>query len=434
MERRDFLVRTGLMLGAAAFTRAEAATDVTPASAPADWEAVRAEFSLDRSLTHLASFYLAAHPRPVREAIEHHRQALDANPVEEHRLHAGEHEVRVLTAAASYLSASPLDIALTDSTTMGLGLTYSSLKLREGQEILQSTHDYYSTNRSLQLLAQRTGATLRQIQLYPSGAGPSHDQMVGAIRQALTDRTRVVALTWVHSCTGVKLPIRAIADVIADANRNRDGADRAILCVDGVHGLGVEDQTMPALGCDFFIAGCHKWLLGPRGTGLVWGKPEAWELARQTIPPFYSGVDPAAVKPPGVDRPRSAPTGLDMSPGGFHSFEHRWALAEAFAFHARIGKSRVTERIHALNRQMKEGLAKMKHVTLHTPMSDALSAGIVCFEVAGLVPRQVVERLREKKVLASVTPYAVEYARMAAGLLNNESDVEAGLRAVSELG
>jgi isopenicillin-N epimerase len=123
-----------------------------------------------------------------------------------------------------------------------------------------------------------------------------------------------------------------------------------------------------------------------------------------------------------------------MSPGGFHSFEHRWALAEAFAFHARLGKSRVAERIHTLNRQMKEGLAKMKHVTLHTPMSDALSAGIVCFEVAGLVPRQVVERLREKKVLASVTPYAVEYARMAAGLINNESDVDAGLRAVRELG
>ncbi len=61
MERRDFLVRTGLILGAAAFARAEAASGPTPAAPPlADWEAVRAEFSLDRSLAHLSGFYLAS--------------------------------------------------------------------------------------------------------------------------------------------------------------------------------------------------------------------------------------------------------------------------------------------------------------------------------------------------------------------------------------
>ena len=64
-----------------------------------------------------------------------------------------------------------------------------------------------------------------------------------------------------------------------------------------------------------------------------------------------------------------------MTPGGFHSFEHRWALAEAFRFHGRIGKRRVAARIHALNRRLKAGLAGMGHVTLITPRSDALSAG-----------------------------------------------------------
>ena len=71
------------------------------------------------------------------------------------------------------------------------------------------------------------------------------------------------------------------------------------------------------------------------------------------------------------------------TPGGFHSFEHRWALGEAFAFHRRIGRERITERIHALATQYKEGLAAMPHVTLHTPLSPALSAGLICFEVQG---------------------------------------------------
>lgn len=74
---------------------------------------------------------------------------------------------------------------------------------------------------------------------------------------------------------GLKLPIREIADALAELNRDRHEGDRALLCVDGVHGLGVEDLSMQDLGCDFFVAGCHKWLFGPRGTGLVWGKWDA---------------------------------------------------------------------------------------------------------------------------------------------------------------
>lgn len=63
-----------------------------------------------------------------------------------------------------------------------------------------------------------------------------------------------------------------------------------------------------------------------------------------------------------------------MTPGGFHSFEHRWALTEAFRFHMQIGKAKVAARIHELNRPCREGLAKMHHVKLQTPLPDKLSA------------------------------------------------------------
>jgi selenocysteine lyase/cysteine desulfurase len=128
------------------------------------------------------------------------------------------------------------------------------------------------------------------------------------------------------------------------------------------------------------------------------------------------------------------PTTADMmTPGGFHSFEHRWALAEAFAFHLAIGKSKVAGRIHELARQCKEGLAAMRHVTLHTPRADEVSAGIVCFEVAGVDPEAVVTRLREKRVIATQTPYATTYARVAPGLLNTPEEIEIALREVRAL-
>ena len=122
-----------------------------------------------------------------------------------------------------------------------------------------------------------------------------------------------------------------------------------------------------------------------------------------------------------------------MTPGGFHSFEHRWALGEAFAFHLGIGKAKVARRIHELNRQCKEGLAAMPNVVLHTPLADDLSAGMVCFDVNGLEPNGVVHRLGNKKILASKSPYRPACARVAPSLLNSPEEIETLLREMRAL-
>lgn len=422
VDRRAFLVRTGLGFAAAALAAAGAEQRTARARAAqsnlVDWAAVRGLFNLSPDLLHFGGLLLASHPAPVRDAIDAHRRGLDANPVDYLHQNQARLEADVLRAASAYLvGAAPTDIALTDSTTMGLGLLYTGLAVRQDQEILTTAHDFYSTHEGLLFKAQRSGATLKAVRLYTDPASTSRDEIVNALAGALTPRTRIVAVTWVHSSTGVKLPIRAMADALADLNANRDPAERALLCVDGVHGLGVEDLELPALGCDFFVAGCHKWLFGPRGTGIVWGHPQAWPSASPTIPTFGDGSTQASA----------------MTPGGFHSFEHRWALVEAFDLHRQIGKARIAARIHALNRQLKEGLATMAHVQVHTPLDEDLSAGLVCFKVAGLTPQAVVDHLHASGIVATVTPYATSYARLAPGLLNTPEEVDTVLAAVNSL-
>src|SRR5918995_4878056 len=250
-------------------------------------------------------------------------------------------EADVLRAAGAYLRARPSDIALTDSTTMGLGLLYNGLELRAGDEVLTTTHDFFATHEALRLKAARSGASVRRVTLYRNAVRATQDEIVSSLIRGVGPRTRVIALTWVHSSTGVKLPIRRIARALGE--RRPD----VLVCVDGVHGVGVENETVSSLGCDFLIAGCHKWLFGPRGTGFVWGRTTAWDTVDATIPSFSGTASP----------------GAEMTPGGFHSFEHRWALAEAFRLHMRFGKARVERRIHALNRRLKAGLASMSHVT-----------------------------------------------------------------------
>jgi len=78
-------------------------------------------------------------------------------------------------------------------------------------------------------------------------------------------------VTWVHSSSGVRLPIARIAETLAEVNRGRDEKDRVLLIVDGVHGLGVENPKITALGCDAFAAGTHKWC-SVRGHRLRLGK------------------------------------------------------------------------------------------------------------------------------------------------------------------
>ena len=433
INRRDFLVRSGLAIGAALLA-AEAPFSTAIASSPPlkldSWQAVREQFPLSRDFIHLAGFFLSSHPTLVQAAIERHRRGLDADPIGYWFEQEEKQEAAVLRAAADYLAVDPTEIALTDSTTMGLGLLYGGLTLREGQEILSTLHDHYATETSLQLLAERTGATIHQIPLYRSLKNVSRQELLENLIKNIRPNTRIVALTWVHSSTGLKLPIHEMAQAIHKLNESRAEQDRAIFCVDGVHALGVEDFRLSDVGCDFLVAGTHKWMFGPRGTGLVLGQKRAWPVANPIIPTFNAQAFDIWMKvSPQKDLPRS----VYMTPGGFHSFEHRWALDEAFTFHQAIGKARVTQRIYELNQQLKQGLAKMPRVTLHTPISQDLSSGIVCFEVSGMPPRQVIERLRQRKIIGSTTPYATQYARLAPSLLTSSEDIEQTLQAILTL-
>ena len=403
------------MAGAVVLGRAEPAE-----SAPdlRDWSGVRTQFVLDPDRIHLSSFLLAAHPRPVRKAIERHRNGLDRNAVE--YLHANEARLtgEARAAAGRYLGVPAGEIALTDSTTMGLALLYTRLSLAAADEVLTTEHDFYATHEALRL----SGARVRRVRLYDDPRRASASEIVSRLRRAVTRQTRVVAVTWVHSSTGVKLPLRAIAEALPEG---------VLLFVDGVHGLGAEAATIRELRCDAFASGCHKWLYGPRGTGVLWANERARELLRPTIPSFDDRASYGAWLAGG--EPAGPPDGARLTPGGFHSFEHRWALAEAFRFHEAVGRTRVQTRVRSLAARLKTGLEDVPGVRLRTPAGAGLSAGLVCFEVDGIDPDEVVRRLAARRIVASVTPYARRYVRFGPGIVNSRADVDAAVRAVATL-
>ena len=428
MDRRNFLSRSTTVLGVSTFLPLTGKKlFINPEET--DWESVRSDFMLTREGIQMAQFLLSSHPASVRQAIEKHRRELDSDPSEYwHNARFGCVD-GVLNTAALYLDCDPTEIALTDSTTMGLAILYSGLKLKQGDHILTSTHDHYSTEKSLEFAAKKNGAEISNINLYDNAATASVDEILSNLKAGIKDNTRIVAVTYVHSISGVKLPLPEMSQLIKQINQTRTEEDRIYFCADCVHGFGVEDITVEKLGVDFLVAGTHKWLFGPRGTGIVWARKDAWHMVDPIIPPFseayamWMGIMP--------EGPLSF--FARITPGGFHSFEHRWALKEAFEYHIDLGKKKIQDRTHELNTLMKEGMQSIKKVKLHTPMSTELSSGINSFEVEGMTPNDAVLKLRNLDIYGSTTPYKTIYARLTPCILNTEAEVMACIKALEEI-
>ena len=132
-----------------------------------------------------------------------------------------------------------------------------------------------------------------------------------------------------------------------------------------------------------------------------------------------------------VDPIDSENLGALFTPGGYHSFEHRWALAEAFTWQSGLGRDKVAARIHGLAKRLKDGIAD--HVRLVTPRGAEVSSGLVCFDVDGMEPEAAVERLASSRIRATITPYADRHVRLGTSLHVDERDVDAAVTAIKAL-
>ncbi|WPN26093.1 pyoverdine-tailoring periplasmic protein PvdN [Pseudomonas marginalis] len=411
-DRRTFLKQAGvfaasLPLGAALLPQAVAANATDD-----PWTGLKQLFNQDPDYLHFSNFLVATHPKPVREAIERYRAQIDRNPglaMDWDLQEAWKREGQVREWAGRYLKAAPAQIALTSSTSEGLAMIYGGIKVRPDQEILTTVHEHYATEYSLDFRVRKEQTQVRKIRLFDNANRVSIDEVLGNIQRNIRPNTRVLGMTWVQSGSGVKLPIGEIGKLVEEHNRNRDDKDRLLYVVDGVHGFGVENLDFPDMHCDFFIAGTHKWMFGPRGTGLVCARDPQNNYVTPMVPTFSEDKDFAT----------------SMTPGGYHAFEHRWAADEAFKLHLQLGKAQVQARIHALNTELKEQLLAHPQIELVTPHSPELSAGFTFFRVKGQDSDAVAAYMMKNRVVIDAVDRDVgPVIRTAPGLLNSSAEIQ----------
>jgi isopenicillin-N epimerase len=215
---------------------------------------------LDPAVTFLNHGSYGACPEPVLAAQRDLRDRLEAEPV---RFLSGELPGMLDDARAAvgrFLCADPGGIAFVPNATTGVNTVVQSLRFEPGDELLTDDHEYNATINALRAVAARDAARVVVAPIPFPIAGPQ--DAIAAILDAVTDRTRLLFVSHVTSPTGLILPV---AELVAEMERR--GIDTL---VDAAHAPGMVPVDVDALGAAYWTGNGHKWLCGPKGTGVLW--------------------------------------------------------------------------------------------------------------------------------------------------------------------
>ncbi len=252
------------------------------------WAAVRSAFPLTKSRVYFNNGTFGPSPYPVLDII--HEQLDYYNEI-------GEYGNTKITRekVAGYVKVKPEEISLTHNTTEGINIVAWGLPLKKGDEVIITRQEHVGN-----ALPWLNRAKLHGIVLKPFEPARTAEANLKLIDQLITGKTSVIAIPHITCTTGLVMPVKEIAALARSKN--------IFTAIDGAHGAGTFDLDLKALGCDTYATSCHKWMLGPNGTGFLYVKEElldtiqaywvggysdtGWDL--QAEPPVLNGYVPTA--------------------------------------------------------------------------------------------------------------------------------------------
>lgn len=411
MDRREFFHKASIGVGswAAMAGVLRAAPEKADGANETYWSLVKRQFPLDDGLLYFNAANVCPASRAVLDRHAQFERDFQADPAFQNREKYGPIRESARAKTAKLLNVSPREIAFTRNTSESNCTIVHGLDLKPGDEVVVADHNHPSNKEAWQIRAKREGFVVRV--LPTMSPAPSRDAIVSQFERALTARTRVLAITHVTNITGLRFPVKEIAEL---------GHRRGLwVHVDGAQTFGSLEIDLKDIGCDSFSASAHKWLMGPLEAGVLYVKSER-----------IASVWPSIVTAGWSDRLDGA---LKFEVFGQQDDPRFAGLDAALDFVNLVGMRNIDNRVRWLATYFKEQVHDL--VQLRTNMQPELSHGVVKFSTGEANVKRHYDALwqRSRMALAKTDSGDASGLRFSAHIYNTKDEVDRAVRALREV-
>ena len=363
------------------------------------------DFAFAPGLVYLQTGSLGPTPRPVMEQTIAAWKKLELDPVaygygeQEHAMD----EVRA--QAAALLHCKTEELVLTRSTTEGMNWVAQGLTLAAGDHVLTTDQEHPGGRVCWDYVARRYGVILDVVAIPPGeNNAPA---IVYRMAKAITPRTRVLSFSHLLSSTGLRMPVAELSALA----RSRG----CIAVVDGAQAVGGIAVDVKALGCHVYATSGHKWLLAPKGTGLLYLSEE-----------LGKAVDPIALQ--GGRAAYSESSGVTSIPSVL-------GMGAAITYVSTIGIGAVESHNLGLRNRLFAALQGVPKLRVVSAPPGPLASPLLTFQLPDDIKSDELHtRLREKhSVQLKVVPKNwLNGNRVSTHLFNTTADVDALVAALKQ--
>jgi cysteine desulfurase/selenocysteine lyase len=321
-------------------------------------------------------------------------------PVEANLAHSRERVGAVVGAAGD-------EIAFLRNTCDGANAIARGLTWKPGDEIVLCDNEFGSN--ALPWLALRElGVAVRFIH------APQQRMTPDVLARTMSDRTRLVAVSWVSFADGYRHDLAALAEVAH--------AGGALFCVDPIQGLGAFPLDVKALGIDALYAGGAKWLLALPGVSLLYVERSLQERLAVRWPGWRSVSDIWKF----LDYEQPLAPSARRYEGGTQNFIGIAALETSIGVLEEAGVARIAEHVLALTDELVDGL-RARGCELSTERGEGISSGIVTFLAPGRDPVELGRELGRAGIVTTFRPGGI---RVSPHGYNTHEEIAALLEAL----
>lgn len=412
-SRRNFL-RASALLSACSLAELAAAgrpdgapkrTGIIAADDEAYWHSVRQTFPLTREWTYLNNGTIGPSPYPVIEATRAGMAETDLTG----NYNGYEDATEKL---AGFVGAAADEIALTHNVSEGINIACWGLPLRRGDEVILTTHEHVG-NAFPWLNRQK----LHGIVLKAYTPAPTAAETLDRIAALITKKTRVIATPHIPCTQGQVLPIKEICRLAKDKG--------LFSVIDGAHGPGMIPLNLHDIGCDTYASCCHKWMLGPKGTGFLYVRKDF----QSTLQPYFvggggdTGVWNMAATP---IKTTEYAAGAHRYYGGTQNLGLAKGIMAAADFLEDIGMENIHSRIKSLGKYTQEQLLSFgDKVELITPTEEQSFCAVNGFRIRGVSNTDFFNKCMAAKVrIRSVAENGLNSLRVSTHIYNSKADVD----------